>query len=68
MLNLLKGKMAERGDSSQRLAKELGRRAESGSQKLRQPWKFRVCEAAKLCMLLDIELVEMHKYFAREDE
>ncbi len=45
MLNLLKGKMAERGYSIQRLA-----------------------EAAKLCALLDIEPVEMHKYFVREDE
>lgn len=58
MLNLLKGKMAERGYSIQRLAKELGRSADYVSQKLRQPWKFRVCEAAKLCMLLDIELRE----------
>ena len=44
MLNLLKGKMAERGYSIQRLAKELGRSADYVSQKLRQPWKFRVME------------------------
>ena len=36
MLNLLKGKMAERGYSIQRLAKELGRSADYVSQKLRQ--------------------------------
>lgn len=68
MLNLLKGKMAERGYNIQKVAAELGRSADYVSQKLRQPWKFRVCEAAKLCALLDIEPVEMHKYFVREDE
>lgn len=67
MIDLLKGKMAERRYSIQKLAKELDRSPDYVSQKLRQPWKFRVCEAAKLCALLGIELAEMHKYFAREE-
>lgn len=67
MLNLLKGKMAERGYNIQKVAAELGRSADYVSQKLRNPGKFRVCEAAKLCELLGIELSEMHKYFMREE-
>ena len=68
MLNLLKGKMAERGYSIQRLAKELGRSADYVSQKLRNPSRFRVNEAAKLCGLLGIEITEMHRYFLKEEE
>lgn len=68
MRNLLKGKVAERGYSIQKLAKLLDRSPDYVSQRLRNPGKFRVCEAIKLCELLGIELSEMHKYFVREDE
>ena len=68
MFNPLKGKVAERGYSIQKLARELGRSADYVSQRLRSPGKFRVSEAAKLCELLGIDLADMYLYFLREDK
>lgn len=67
MRNLLKGKVAERGYSIRKLARELGRSADYVSQRMRNSGEFKVSEAIKLCEMLGIELSEMHKYFTREE-
>ena len=53
--NILKGKMAEKGYTQEKLAKEVGISTNSMSRKLLGERQFRLGEVIKICDVLDIE-------------
>lgn len=53
--NILKGKMAEKGYSQERLAKEIGISTNSMSRKILGERQFRLGEVIRICDVLDID-------------
>ena len=65
-INLLKGRMAERGIFAANISAQLGRERTYACKKVKEPWRFQLSEVYIICDILEIPYEEIPKYFPRE--